>query len=104
MFDKYVNLFKYESDPILLIIPKVKNTFLFDFLNNLLLSLGITIHEKAYNIIKTVSYGKHHPGKKYQLKNGEKTDFNYDIGVWNSIGISVHIDFYKAVNILTKIW
>ena len=104
MYDRYVNWFKYESDPIPFIIPKVKSSLLFKILNELLLSLGITIHKKAYNIIKTVSYGKHHPGKKYQLKNGEKRDFNYEIGVWNRFGISDHIDFYKAVNILTKIW
>ena len=45
MYDRYVNWFKYGSDPIPFIIPKVKSSLLFKILNELLLSLGITIHK-----------------------------------------------------------
>ena len=67
-------------------------------------SLGITIAKKAYNIIQNVSYGSYHPGKKYHLINGEKRGYSFDIGRFDVIGIKDHIDFYKAVDILTKIW
>jgi len=87
-FDQYVNWFKYGSDPIPFIISKVKNSPLFLILNNLLSCLGIKIHEKAYNIIKTVSYGNYHPGKKYHLKNGEKRDYLFEKN---------HIKFYPGM-------
>ena len=103
-FDDYVHWFKYGSDPIPFIISKAKSSLLFEILNNLMTSLGITIHKRAYLIIQTVSYGNYYPGIKYQLKNGEKSFYFFDIGVWNAIGIRYHMDFYKAVNILTKIW
>ena len=104
LFDDYVHWFKYGSDPIPFIISKAKSSLLFEILNNLMTSLGITIHKRAYQIMQTVSYGNYHPGIKYQLKNGEKSFYFFDIGVWNAIGIRYHMDFYKAVNILTKIW
>ena len=103
-FDNYLHWYKYGSNPIPFIISRVKYSLIFESLSNLLFSLGIHIAKKAYNIILTVSYGSYHPGKKYHLINGKKTENSFDVGRFDVIGISDHMDFYKAVDILTKIW
>lgn len=104
MFDDYIHWYKYESDPVPFIISKVKDSVLFEILSNLFSSLGITITKKAYNIIQTVSYGSYHPGKRYHLISGEKRDYLFDYSRFDSIGIRDHMELYRAVEILTKIW
>lgn len=103
-FDDYINWYKYGSDPVPFIISKVKGSVLFEILSNLFSSLGITITKKAYNIIQTVNYGSYHPGKRYHLINGEKIDYLFDYSRFDSIGIRDHMELYRAVEILTKIW
>jgi len=102
--DDYVHWFKYGRDPVPFIIPEVKNSYFFNILDVLFSSLRIKITNKAYKTIKNVNYGSYHPGKKYLLKNGKKTDYSFEYYSFDLAGISDHMDFYKSVDILTKIW
>jgi hypothetical protein len=103
-FNDYIHWYIYENDPIPFIISKVKGSSMFYFLSNLLSNIGITITEKAYKIIQNVSYGDYHPGKRYNLINGEKRDYSFRLISFNINSIKDHMDLYKAVLILTKIW
>ena len=103
-FDNYVHWYKYGGDCVPFIIGKVKNSLAFFILSKLFSSLGIRIAEKAYMITQGVSYGFHHPGHKYHLKNGKKKDFTFDLCKFNLNSIFDHMNFYLSVDILTKIW
>ena len=105
-FDNYVHWYKYERDFVPYIVSTVKNSLNFLILSLLLSALGMRIVKEAYLTIKTVSYGYHHPGHRYQLKDGEIKEYDpmKDFCFPNPLAIEDHKNFYKSVDILTKIW
>jgi len=103
-FDDYIHWYIYGTDPIPFIISEVKGSPTFFVLSKLLSSVGITITEKAYNIIQTVSYGNYHPGKRYHLFFNQKKDYSFSLISFNINGIFDHMNLRPTVKILTKIW
>ena len=104
-FDNYVHWYKYGRDGVPFIIAKVKNSLMFEILSCLFKSVGINIVKNAYNTIQTVNYGYHHPGHKYYLYNEQKRGYSiYDNYGYDFYAIMDHMEFYKSVDILTKIW
>ena len=103
--DIFVHWYKYGSDGIPFIIGKVKSSLIFELLSILLKSIGINLTKEAYDTIKTVSYGYHHPGRRFLLNNGIKREYRFDDPCgYDAKALSDHMDFILSVNILTKIW
>ena len=104
-FDNYVHWYKYGRDGIPFIIGKVKSSLLFRIISVLFKSIGINIAKEAYDIVKTVSYGYHHPGHKYHLSHGEKRDYSImDRFGYDFDAIIDHMNLEPSVKILNKVW
>ena len=99
--EQNINWYKYQDDMGPELIRTVKNSVsLFCLINIFPLSLA----QNSYNNVRKSSYGDYIPnGYKYHLlADGRKEEYFYDEGT--NYSISDHIDFYKTVELLTRVW
>ena len=96
-----IKWYKYHNDCIPEIIHTIKTSPFSSIVYLFGPFLPITI--KAYETVKTVSYGYYIPGTKiHLLPNGKKEVYKFNPA--EKLSISDHVNLRLTVDLLTKIW